>query len=228
MIIDLSIDFDYFVREPRHWDFGHAEVEPFIRKVWPARYAQYDLWRETNPEVYADVPPLAFTAELKERGVRFHRSRNLGIADSHRFALPFLLKKSERAPADHLLHFDAHHDCYGGDRVTCENWLSHYMDQRTETKVTWVQPQWLEGKSDHDDLPSPLRGRHIDFVTELKELQLQGMVRNVFLCRSSAWTPPHLDPLFGMLVTDLLNRAKVRLHVMENISDRHLAVPPRT
>lgn len=226
MIVDISIDFDYFVRELPKWDLGHREEQVFIGPAWAARYGSIDLHRETNPLVHADAAPHKFDEELNKHGLRFYHTRNVGIAESHKEASPFLLAHSKRVPADMLINFDAHHDCYADYKrphnpkehdLSCENWLQLYMDARPTTRVVWVKPKWntplnSEGQINRTKLgrsrPSK-EGRRIDEVTLLRDLNVQfGTVRNVFLCRSGAWVPPHLDPMFMLLVRLFSRRVK--------------------
>jgi hypothetical protein len=50
MKVDLSIDFDFFIKEDPMWDFGHNESILFLNfsPLWQIRYADYDLVKETD------------------------------------------------------------------------------------------------------------------------------------------------------------------------------------
>jgi hypothetical protein len=237
MIIDISIDFDYFVRELIEWDWGHGEgIRMFLTEIWPIRYRQIDLWRECNPVVYADVMPDEFGAQLSDQGLSLQRMRHLGYAESHKWALPFLLDKSSKVPADVMINFDAHHDCYTDFRAvmpdseaakpSCENWVQHYLDVRPSTKVMWVVPKWRIDAIGNDMRKvercrkSPITKRKPE-VTTLDKLSFnRDRVRNVFICRSGAWVPPHLDPLFILLLRSFGNRVGKVSYLGDRIVDR--------
>ena len=119
-IVDISIDFDFFVRELPEWDLTHNNSCPdpmlFKQMLWTVRYATHRLYEWTRMETYADFLPSAlFERLIGDKGFRLgpQTGRSIGIADSHRLAFEFFhnLWKTT-TPPDALINIDAHHDCY--------------------------------------------------------------------------------------------------------------------
>ena len=119
-IVDVSIDFDFFVRELPEWDFSHNDTHPdpmlYKEKLWLARYATHRLYLWTDIPTYADFLPETLFAELcGDKGLKLGdpRGRRIGVADSHRHAFEFFHAQWKLTePPQLLLNIDAHHDCY--------------------------------------------------------------------------------------------------------------------
>jgi hypothetical protein len=209
--VDLSIDFDFFVRELLEWDWGHGETAGhfYATALWNIRYSgnSFDIYDETDPAKHADVEPNAhFISALTDKGLSLglyrDKKRKIGVAESHKEAFEFFTNKS--APADYVVNIDAHHDVYTTTEnpLDCGNWLSHLHQKWPETKIVQVYPKWQSLRSQMDAVAAkggdttisgvPLRiARWADF-----KFPEGAILRNVFICRSGAWTPPHLDQMF--------------------------------
>lgn len=224
--IDLSIDFDFFVREDPMWDFGHSE-RMLHQMLWPIRYRTTNLYPETDMERFADFLPRDTLLELSHKGLKFHdparfqegearQMRQIGVADSHSRALEFF---QDFEPADQLISLDAHHDLFNEQEVDCGNWLVHLMDQNTSMKTTVIYPGWKESELDGE----PVRDARL-----LRWEQWSGepaFIRHIFLCRSGAWVPPHHDPQFMELVAQLSGWGQ--LVELEPLIDREEMTPDR-
>lgn len=194
--IGLSIDFDFFCREDEGWEFGHSENGSEFKDIaWTARYLHLDLVKECNPNVYADFLPEELLEKLEDRGLIIPPDCPLGIADSHLAAHSWF--KSEKL--DMIVHIDAHHDAWPIPKtgIDCGSWLTDFL-----IPTIAVYPKWKDPNID----PTPAR-EGVDIIrwSHFKMTQ-PNMVVKAFLCRSSAWVPPHLDVMFGDLVSVLSER----------------------
>ena len=219
MKVWLSIDFDYFVREPREWDHD----EGHNTKVWAQRFRASakrgkSLRREMDPNVFAMPTPREFWDRIAALGYDLRKVKTLCLADSHAWARDFFCEPITPADAESerlMVHFDTHHDLgYHNtplklSRITnfdCENWqlavLQHYPSLRSKV----VYPPWrgLDEMHHHskwcalDDI-----SRRVTigaFADEYVHLPPGYEVDAVFLCRSPAWTPPWLDMEFKKFV----------------------------
>jgi len=187
----LSIDFDYFVRENPMWDFGHNEDQSVFRHTaWIARYMSTNLYEECDPAKYADMMPKSMPSELEHAGFLMKNAR-MFVADSHKDAYKAIKKVGECE----IYHFDAHSDMYPGMvDMNCGNWLLKLYESG-KCKVNWIYPKWM------DEFGGP--DNKFNYNIDVKKFSELNAVRNVdlvFICRSSAWVPPHLDPQFVEMV----------------------------
>lgn len=188
--IGISIDFDFFVREDDEWGFGHNEKDR--TGIWTSRYLHVDLHRECDPKKYADFKPEDLLEKFKEKGILIPNDVPLGIADSHLRALKWF----ENDNLDLIINFDAHHDCWvipmGGP--DCGSWLT-----ALPFDAICVYPKWKDISIDPDPAKKNVKLLH----WENFEMNEPNIVTKIFLCRSGAWVPPHLDDLFGDLIHNL-------------------------
>lgn len=214
-IVDLSIDFDFFVREEPLWDWGHGEDSKEIsyeQTVWSIRYSSSLLHipRATAPERYADFQPrlLPLMTALAEKGVYmvYGKTGEFGYADSHKEAYPFFLRDkgrtvAERQPPDMLINIDAHHDCYNvNDELDCGNWLAKLMGRWVQpTRYIQLFPKWKEVEHPLAHLPLTLQ----QFKDWPGTLDDPHRIRHIFICRSGARVPPHLDPMFTKFLNEV-------------------------
>ena len=206
------------------YDWGHSEGhgEGLARIMWSSRVCQFErlgLRLEDQCCIREDkggIQPHVFTDKLRERWATCGR---LYMADSHSWGN---LAASElrcicRKPL-HVVHFDAHHDLgYGqgwdinSEGWDCGNWLHAGLLSGWIGSVEIVYPDWrglTEWQAYGEEIERPWLAQYDIRVTtwsdwasrRYKQLPL---VAGAFLCRSSNWTPPYLDPLFGKLAHTL-------------------------
>lgn len=190
----LSVDFDFFVRELPEWDWGHNESAIFYETVWPIRYSSFkDLVAETSPVEYADFLPEKLIDELTKLDIRLSPKFQLGVGDSHSFAENFLKKKE----ATTVVNLDAHHDIYSRLMpITCGNW-AYFLMERWHKEIVWIRPKWLK----EGTLSEPVCEKSFWEGTWADMEKFRGCeIEAVFLARSGAWVPPHLDPAFVVMV----------------------------
>ena len=203
-IADVSIDFDFFVRENPYWDFGHVESRFFLTQAWDIRYTAIDLFTETAYERYADFLPAQLTGQLQSKGYRFDAlpksKRRFGTAESHRHAFKFLRRSP---PPDVLLSLDAHHDLWATDvtgPALAQDWLVHLATKWTTTDIHVIYPAWKDMALDG---PPSITGPTLHQWAAFPTATEPTAIRHVFLCRSGAWVPPHHDPTVLALGSEL-------------------------
>jgi hypothetical protein len=198
MIADLSVDFDFFARELPLWDFGHSEegmIHELAPTLWQMRYGSVDLHEEAGIH-RADFEPVTILRALSSKGIRFdsRRKGRFAIADSHAHGYSFF--RSSPKP-DMLISLDAHHDFFGTSaRLDCGNWARLLYDEWRDVPFCQVYPGWKEPELDG----APTRPIRLERWPSWKGLAQPVTVRNVFVCRSPSWVPPHLDEHFYTLV----------------------------
>lgn len=211
--VDLSIDFDFFIREDPLWDFGHSEVEGpmgafFLTTLWDVRYSTINLYEETDILKYADFRPQAIFTSLQRKGVWLSDKAHAGFAESHKEALPFF--RGALNPPDVFINVDAHHDLYSdpeGRTANCGNWLTALYDQWSShgTRFLQLYPRWKNMRNDGTPV------RPIEMTTFKKWEGFKDaayLIRNVFFCRSGAWVPPHHDDAYFATVSMIAQLAR--------------------
>lgn len=201
------------------WDWGHAEGGTstlFLISMWWFRYRERDLYTECDPRTHADCWPTDLETELERRNVVLApgKLRNVVIAESHEHALPFFF--SRRQMPDALINIDAHHDCFMGSlKGDCANWLRllAYMPKWEGVPFYQLYPKWKDAEIDGPPRLDPQRVTFTKFA-EWTGFDEPHAVRNVFICRSGAWTPPHLDPVFIELTSQWLLRVPEKNRTM--------------
>lgn len=224
--VDLSLDFDFWVREDPLWDYGHAETDDprenliHLITLWQIRYQSQDLYGETDMAKFADFPPEGILTALASKKLRARKIGRMMVAESHRHAYDFFRERWLRqGEPDVLVHIDAHHDLWPwtpGQPHSCGNWLTRLLAE-TPVPTTVVYPGW----KDHG-LDGPAHGPAL--LTDWQSWQEPEplTIRNVFLCRSGVWVPPHHDERF-LSLAQILHMAvgRGRIDVPENIYQRN-------
>lgn len=218
--IDLSIDFDFFIREDVNWDFGHQDNPLFASSlVWNSRYNYIDLHRETSQLKYADFPARQLIEELSELFGRL-RPRHFGWADSHAYAFEFFtsldVEGKQQPPPGMLINIDAHHDGWpqrmDDPKPQAENWALHLQKEwGAATQFMQCYPKWkdalLDGPSAVQNVITVESWKEFVFRTNPKLKHDRHYIRNVFICSSQSWVPPHHDLDFVNLVQRFAKRS---------------------
>jgi GNAT superfamily N-acetyltransferase len=197
--------------------------------------AGQDLREEMDPRKWSTPKPETFWDVLEQLGYDFSGCQFLNISDSHAGAGPVFneIGKSVEVP-DVLINFDAHHDLgYHGwarskklaeaGQCMCDTWLCALMCWLPELKVRVIYPPWQtkkdlkwERKQIKEQLPKRMQPRVLSDI--FYDDAYDGVspvarppegetfdVQAIYICRSSAWTPPWLDEAFGEFVDEAAN-----------------------
>lgn len=197
----LSVDWDYFFpiieqgAESFMYDWGRSESPLFMQGF---------IWNQRASSFMAsglDLPTVNDEWRTFWDGFRFEDGAKLYVADSHAFAAePRLLHKYTRGGS--IWNFDAHHDCGYSEEwkmpddgaITCDMWLAIYTHFKARTHV--VYPKWRDWREMEQTAALNPHMR----CTDNGSIGRDGMFGDVFICRSSAWTPPWCDEMFDEFV----------------------------
>lgn len=186
---DFFIDADWLQRNLMFPDGGNESLPTSIRDyIWDTCYRNPKL---INVGVTPDYETyLNICSGLKDCAIM--------VADSHKHAYNFIMAHTDPDETFEVYNIDFHHDLYcyetRGDKVNCGNWGTLLQEERPNMKYIWVKHK----DSDTKDLEE----RNVEVCTfTLDELVIG--IRGDFtvfdafyLCRSSLWSPPHLDDKF--------------------------------
>ncbi len=174
----LSIDWDYFFPDTFPFDWGHSERNTFmLDAIWTFRTNSFNL-KTREPALETFVPDEKALDGFWKRVCPKDPSR-LVITDSHKDIILFL-------DSDNVYNFDAHHDCYIDKDLNCGSWVKFGFEDLSIQRFIQVYPSW-RSKSPDSDSEFPLHEIHFEIPDNLPLFDL------VFICRSSAWTPPWWD-----------------------------------
>lgn len=203
MKVDLSIDFDFFIREKPMWDWGHKEGQTFYNfaPLWLIRYSNLnlDIVKETNIDTYADFNPIDIVEALESKGFDLTGVKELGYGDSHVYAL-YAFKDTE---AGVMINIDAHHDMWPiGEYLDCGNWITFLISVELYSSIRLVYPKWLNGSA----LKSLKMKKGSMSWDMLDGTGLE--VNRIYFCKSGSWVPPHHDKIYIAAFQELSKVAK--------------------
>ncbi len=198
----LSIDWDFFFPYDACYDWGHREIPFFMSNtIWNNRALGF-LIRDSR------LPGTSGQEEVFWNRFRFHPDAVLYIADAHMN----IFNLANKIKAYNIINFDFHHDAYSpvsdvikSMRVTCENWVTALYAFNKHINIVHYYPETTNYDKPKIDIRSE--------VDNGKKLRL--VFDDVFLCRSSAWTPSWLDDKFDKFIEDCPVKNHVALDKME-------------
>lgn len=194
----LSIDFDFFQETTadtirNYYPDGMELGTKLSEIVWASKYMQFGTYKG-----YDELMKVSLSHDLFLQIQQILEKQNgdipCTIAQSHERIYQELVGRIDEDQPALIAHIDFHHDMFNGNReVDCGNWVGKFIDIHPNTQVTWFTREvGIEcyGLEDVPDIP--------------KQFNLQSLLNQefdmVFLCRSDAWLPPHLDVYFNDLV----------------------------
>lgn len=198
----LSIDYDYFSNVDAEtiahcYPDGVDLTSQLSMYVWANRYSELNGQK-------------AIMDSIKNSELLLHsihkvlwdqqRTTKCVIANSHRHiyqAIESMVRPGQGIDIDHI---DFHHDCREEttDEIDCGNWCRVIMNDHPGTCVTWfTRLAGYDAQQKPNDLYKLLPIVQFDTLDMIQKKNYD----LVFICRSDAWTPPHLDKQFEELVT---------------------------
>lgn len=203
----LSIDFDYFQNVTKdilkQYPDGFDLSTELSKVVWQTRYDVKDL---------ADK---LLTVNCKENELDILKyvlymkcamDAPVMVTASHKYIYEFIkdtmTDKGFSPDSNNTLEIynvDFHPDFYNAsvefNSVDCGNWAYFIKQDFPDSKITWIAPEKYKELYDVDEYTG------LDFISTDINILTKQQYDAIFLCRSDAWFPPHLDFYFN----DLLN-----------------------
>lgn len=208
MVKILSIDFDYF-----------QIVSPELIKFYPEGYdytvkESVAAWKDSYGR--ADIGSVSINEEemflIKGLLGRQTAIKKAMIAGSHKNIYDFV--KGACLGRDVLLYnIDMHHDMFNKNpELDCGNWIGHLSQISKQLVIKWVcNPVSEEVYGLNEKIRSYL-------LHSIREIDVSDF-DYVFLCRSDAWVPPHLDCYFDEL-SDFIIKMGVSVTYDEELNER--------
>ena len=208
----LSIDMDFFQNVDYDtiiecYPDGHDYSAMLSAIVWASHYSNSNEAKRLNDVTCPDES----LKTLKHILGRQLQSTPVFISQSHLDIYKFIHDKLKLHHAKFLevVNIDMHHDMFTDnvDTVDCGNW-AHHIRQEVPTRFTWISHDISEEAMDYSVI------QDLDEVNIVKnDFKCIEDIRFdlIFLCRSDAWYPPHLDDKFNELVECLCNFYNVKV-----------------
>lgn len=190
----LSIDWDYLIDASAETrcrlfpDGGNENLPQMLQSIiWIGRYAEQRL-----QNIKVDSQALETIKTFLKKSCT-----NLELCtvyDSHKYLFDEVVNNILPNQPLELINIDFHHDCYTYTdyEINCGNWANHlfkdtsFRNSCKEDKYYWV------GREDSDPIDTPMSNVHILSANDLFTLE-NFDCDLLFICRSSMWSPPHLD-----------------------------------
>lgn len=190
----LSIDFTFFqdvdVDTLKNQYPDSIDVSTLLSQIaWAARY-QTDADKILSVKTNADK-----LHEIQDILTKCRANIPVMVSRSHKDIYEFIhegarVKKTSKVD---ITNVDLHHDMFNDNYVIdCGNWLK-FVAEDFDANITWIaNPVSKECYG--------LTGREFSNIGIDLSIIEPEKVDAVFLCRSDAWLPPHLDPHFLELI----------------------------
>lgn len=200
----LSVDWDYFINATLEQrlvmfpDGGNEKLPDSISDtIWAARYAEHKELSKIGLDKSG-------YNKLKKIIKRYcNHDTKVFIADSHSRAYDFI-KKHDTGKEIDIVNIDFHHDYYDcqsevnnatEEDVNCGNWVRLLIDNDDRISYTWVCREDSDLSERLEFSPNFCGYKIIeDLLEESEPYDL------LFICRSSVWSPPHLDHYFFQFI----------------------------
>lgn len=203
----LSIDWDFFIdadektRSEMFPDGGNENLPQFIMDfIWSNRYA-------SNPA----LENISVDQCALDRIKNIVDDLNIGhlwIVDSHKHIYDAIAQLHRPGQEIDIVNIDFHHDCYdhNEDKVDCGNWvlqvLQNGFNKVGDGQYLWVYRPGTEDPAEGIGYTGTFNDQcgcnYLDRLqpSESKVCWDWEDVDLLFICRSSMWSPPHLDDQF--------------------------------
>ena len=195
----LSIDWDYFIDASSlvRFEKFHDGLETMGRVneiIWSGRYASYPELKDLG------IRKKEYDYLFSRMGRIFRNAGSIYIEDSHKW-LGDIVCSSDKLVE--LYNIDFHSDVYDSIvTMDCGNWL-RYADMCSGGEgsiYTWVLWEGESDRGEWDRWNSVGKKESLGSIGDIEGLCSWWDV--VYICRSSTWSPPHLDSYFRELVME--------------------------
>lgn len=197
----LSIDWDYFINASKSDrimyfpDGGNENLCEGIQNViWGCRYLNKNL------KTFG-VSELEFIEKVLLENSKNSDIIKVCVRESHKDIYPFITSKRKSLKDVEIYNIDFHHDAYDfNEGVDCGNWALRCSE--LGAKVFWL------GRDDSDT------GYGEGVLSRVSEDAIMKQeFTHIFLCRSSMWSPPHLDKYFIELINFMIKECGYKVDV---------------
>lgn len=206
----LSIDWDYFIdatavqRFSMFPDGGNENVPYYLRNIIWASHYNGELEKigikEKDLEIAKDLIA--------------HNFDSIMIADSHKHIYEFI-EENYLGDCIDVTNIDFHHDLYGMNNigrqeVDCGNWMVKLFDEYDCT-YAWINQSDSDKSVDNDEF------------CKINEINIEKIKNEKFdllyICKSSIWSPPHLDKYFIDAFSPLIHQDKIEVRYETTVFD---------
>lgn len=193
----LSIDFDFFqnVSKPvltQYYPDGIDLSTNLSKIVWGSKYS--------DGYPFADkIKSVKINRTLFAQMLTIINNQDIFIpcliAQSHVHIYDFICKLMEEDPEQRLdiVNVDLHHDLFNDNKeLDCGNWIGKLYETFENVHASWIARKVSDAC--YGIKPGELPIEHN--FDKIMDAEFDA----VFLCRSDAWVPPHLDDFFNEMV----------------------------
>lgn len=206
----LSIDWDYFIdatmsqRMSMFPDGGNENLPAYIANIlWVSHYdgkLENIGIKEKDLEVAKDLIANNFNKIM--------------IADSHKHIYDFIQNNFDEDIIE-VTNIDFHHDLYGINDiercdVDCGNWMVKLCDEY-DCSYRWVKQSDSDDELDNKNFCEIENATILDLIKEKFDL--------LYICKSSIWSPPHLDKYFIDAFLPLIEQTDIEVTYEKTVFD---------
>lgn len=204
MLNVLSVDWDYFMDcnsdtiAYQFPDGGNESIGLSLsNSIWATKYADSErVARNTGVQDLLAVRIREYEFNHVSFNILSRMTSNTHIcfAESHSEIYELVAFNAHLTGSKaNVYNIDRHSDAYNmGDGLNCGNWVNYLQKNNHLGYYTWINN---DASAPYMDILNPEQCCKVtDDITVIDEVDKWDIV---FICRSSIWTPPHLDCEFN-------------------------------
>lgn len=199
----LTVDWDFFIdasAEDRELMFpgGNENIPTSLDEyIWDSHYSYHDIARIGVVSKY-----LSFVRKLFKSNSFLSSQGKAFVSESHASAYGIISSLVSADEEFEVYNIDFHHDLYDYSKdLNCGNWANYLLKEFPNMSYCWVP---------REDSCTRFSNRYSPFTTILsfnafiiQANEFCNKFDAIHLCRSSPWSPPHLDEKFLKLASSL-------------------------
>jgi hypothetical protein len=205
MINVLSIDWDYYINASNdirnEWFPNIPEdilTEEERTELWEPYYKKYNI---KTIDLLRDE--LDKTKNIIRNNINNNKNIIKMVNESHRYIYCIInqILSESREKSITVFNIDHHHDMYQyhkyDEKVNCSNWVTILKEElENNFEYYWIKREDSEEYS--------LAGKIECNICTIDDIS-DKVFDIIFLCKSGAWSPPHLDSQYKELTDFMLN-----------------------
>ena len=221
----LSVDWDYFInassleRENYFPDGREYEEDSICDFIWSTKYSFPASVRQCETDLKMGKYSSLLNIEVDHNKLRelrslideiiLHHSSDpefyVRITESHLDAFYFVDSLTKPEETFKVVNIDYHHDLYAyDDTLNCGNWVKKLKEAHPNMIYEWVSRN--DSETIVEDLPEGFEYTVTESWDSVLSKEFINNCAGIFICRSSMWSPPHLDPHLVRLVNRIKSK----------------------
>lgn len=200
----LTVDWDFFIdasaedRELMFPDGGNENIPTsFAEYIWDSHYSYHDIDR-----IGVILPYLSTVRHIFKLNSSLSSQGKAFVSESHASIYGIIKSLVSSDEEFEVYNIDFHHDLYDcSEDLNCGNWANFLIREFPNMSYCWIPREDSYTRFSNRYSSSTTILSFNAFIIQANEFC--NKFDGIHLCRSSMWSPPHLDEKFLKLASSL-------------------------